>query len=383
MDLTRFGIKPKENKSTSSYYKDVTSLKSSSIFIENKALGESINDFISNNIMVTRAEDNNEGGMVGKVKRGFKDILDKIIAFFVGVKNFFVKKNKQVKEFLFGKKVDNVKKKVEKFDKAVKTAITSKPKPKKQNKEKQDKPSPKPTKPSQPMVLEQYFEFPEILIVNSLEELKNKYDKTNAGEELLEVLKTFKTEVDGYLHDHSQADRKGDGNVTNRRLDAVNKVTNSFKVSFEKFQNSLEILETVSSKIDQNAKIVRLSFGQDREKIELTKANIGNTILLVESIRKIVDQLDKEGINNLNLIIFKLNSLKKVAIEKDYDWTSRYGSMYNRATKFVNHLLGNMNKMISLTNSIVTSLDNLLTKNTIKLSEVAPDGYMKIDRNVY
>lgn len=380
MDLTRFGIKPKENKSMSSYYRDVASIKSSSIFIENKALGESINDFINSNIMVTRAEDNNEGGMVGKVKRGFKNILDKIIAFFVGVKNFFVKKIKQVKEFLFGKKVENVKKKVEKFDKAVKSAITAKPKPKKQNKEKQDKPSPK---PSQPMVLEQYFEFPEILIVNSLGELKNKYDKTNAGEELLEVLKTFKTEVDGYLYDHSQADRKGDGDVTNRRLDAVNKVTDSFKVSFEKFQNSLEILETVSSKIDQNAKIVRLSFGKDREKIELTKANIGNTILLVESIRKVVDQLDKEGINNLNLIIFKLNSLKKVAIEKDYDWTSRYGSMYNRATKFVNHLLGNMNKMISLTNSIVTSLDNVLTKNTIKLSEVAPDGYMKIDRNVY
>ena len=379
MDLTRFGIKPKENKSASSYYKDVASLKSSSIFIENKALGESINDFINSNIMVTRAEDNNEGGMVGKVKRGFKNILDKIIAFFVGVKNFFVKKIKQVKEFLFGKKVENVKKKVEKFDKAVKSAITSKPKPKKQNKERKDKSS----KPTQPMALEQYFEFPEILIVNSLEELKNKYDKTNAGEELLEVLKTFKTEVDGYLYDHSQADRKGDGDVTNRRLDAVNKVTDSFKVSFEKFQNSLEILETVSSKIDQNAKIVRLSFGKDREKIELTKANIGNTILLVESIRKVVDQLDKEGINNLNLIIFKLNSLKKVAIEKDYDWTSRYGSMYNRATKFVNHLVGNMNKLISLTNSIVTSLDNVLTKNTIRLSEVAPDGYSKIDRNVY
>ena len=196
-------------------------------------------------------------------------------------------------------------------------------------------------------------------------------------------MKTFKTEVDGYLHDHGQADRKGDGDVTNRRLDAVNKVTDSFKVSFEKFQNSLEILETVSSKIDQNSKIVRLSFGKDREKIELTKANIGNTILLVESIRKVVDQLDKEGINNLNLIIFKLNSLKKVAIEKDYDWTSRYGSMYNRATKFVNHLVGNMNKLISLTNSIVTSLDNVLTKNTIRLSEVAPDGYSKIDRNVY
>ena len=372
MDLTRFGIKPKEEKHVSSYYKDVASIKSSSIFIENKALGESINDFIQSKVMVTRAEDNNEGGLVGKVKRGFKNILDKIISFFVGVKNFFVKKIKQVKEFLFGKKVENVKKKAEKFNKETKGANKSK-----------TKKQPSSSKPSQPMVLERYFEFPEILVVSSLKELKDKYEKTNSGEELLNVLETFKNEVDGYLNDHRLSDRKGDGNVTNRRLESVTKISDSFKVSFDKFQNSLNVLETISSKIDQNAKMARLSFGKDTEKIELTKANIGNTILLVESIKKIIDQLDKQGINDLNLIIYKLNALKKVAIEKDYDWTSRYGSMYNRATKFVNHLIGNMNKMISLTNSIVTSLDNILTKNTIRLSEVAPDGYSKIDRNVY
>lgn len=119
MDLTRFGIKPKENKIISSYYKDAASLKSSSIFIENKALGESINDFINSNIMVTRAEDNNKSGMLGKVKSGFKNIIDKIIAFFVGVKNVFVKTIKRVKEFIFGKKAD----KVEKATKAATTII--------------------------------------------------------------------------------------------------------------------------------------------------------------------------------------------------------------------------------------------------------------------
>nr|DAY42331.1 MAG TPA: hypothetical protein [Caudoviricetes sp.] len=360
MNLTRFGIKPKENESISSYYKDIASLKSSSIFIENTALGESINDFINSNIMVTRAEDNNKNRKLGKVKGGFKNIIDKIIAFFVGVKNFFVKTIKRVKEFLFGKKVENVKKKVEKFNKETKT-----------------------TKPTQPMALDRYFEFPEILIAGSLEELKNKYEKTNAGEELLSVLKSFRTEVNSYMNDHRNAANKRDGRSTDRRRESVTKIADSFKNSFDKFQKSLDILKTISSKIDQNAKMVKLSFTKDREKIELTKANIGNTILLIDNVRKIVDILEKDGIEDLNSTISKLNALKKVAIEQNYDWTSSYGDMYNKATKFVNHLIGNMNQMISLTNSIVTSLDHVLIKNTMNLSEVSPDGYMKIDRRTF
>lgn len=363
MDLTRFGIKPKENKSISSYYKDAASLKSSSIFIENKALGESINDFINSNIMVTRSEDNNKSGRLGKVKSSFKNIIDKIIAFFVGVKNVFVKTIKRVKEFLFGKKVENVKKKAEKFDKVTKSKPT--------------------TKSNQPMALDRYFEFPEILIAGSLEELKNKYEKTNAGEELLSVLKSFRTEVNSYLNDHRNAANKRDGGATDRRHDSLTKIADSFKNNFDKFQKSLDILKIVSSKIDQNAKMVKLPFSTDREKIELTKANIGNTILLIENVRKIVDLLEKDGIEDLNAIISKLNSLRKVAIEQNYDWTSSYGDMYNKATKFVNHLVGNMNQMISLTNSIVTSLDNVLIKNTMNLSEVSPDGYMKIDRRTF
>ena len=369
MDLTRFGIKPKENKSISSYYKDAASLKSSSIFIENKALGESINDFINSNIMVTRAEDNNNVGKLGKVKHGFKNIIDKIIAFFVGVKNFFVKKIKQVKEFIFGKKVENVKKKAAKFDKETKSSKVTKSKPT--------------AKSNQPMALDRYFEFPEILIANSLEELKNKYEKTNAGEELLNVLKSFRTEVNSYLNDHRNAANKRDGGATDRRHNSVTKIADSFKNNFDKFQKSLDILKTISSKIDQNAKMVKLSFSTDREKIELTKANIGNTILLIENVRKIVDLLEKDGIEDLNAIISKLNSLRKVAVENNYDWTSSYGDMYNKATKFVNHLVGNMNQMISLTNSIVTSLDHVLIKNTMNLSEVSPDGYMKIDRRTF
>ena len=102
MNLTRFGIKPNIKRNTSTYYRDIASLKSSSIYIENKALGESINDFIQSNIMVIRSED--KKGIISKVKKGAKDILDKIIAFFVKVKTFFVKKIKQVKEYFFGKK---------------------------------------------------------------------------------------------------------------------------------------------------------------------------------------------------------------------------------------------------------------------------------------
>ena len=129
--------------------------------------------------------------------------------------------------------------------------------------------------------------------------------------------------------------------------------------------------------------MVKLSFSKDSKKIELTKANIGNTILLIDNVRKIVDILEKYGIEDLNSTISKLNALKKVAIEQNYDWTSSYGDMYNRATKFVNNLMGNMNQMISLTNSIVTSLDHILIKNTTNLSEVSPDGYMKIDRRTF
>ena len=441
MDLTRFGIKPKIKRNTSSYYRDVASLKSSSIYIENKALGESINDFIQSNIMVTRSED--KKGIISKVKKGAKNVLDKIIAFFIKVKNFFVKKIKQVKEYFFGKKVESVKKKAEKFDKEIKTMIktaaktatkatTVKPSTVKattiyntpsvtnntktstvnndaiieeeeepeepiNNKTEESRTSTNPlrkirrTQPGlpykqsvgRPMILDQFFEFPEILTAGSLEELKNKYEKTNAGEELLNVLKSFNKEVNGYLNDHRNAANKKDGGSTDRRHEAITKIGDTFKNSFDKFQKSLEILKTIGSRIDQNAKMVKLSFSKDRKKIELTKANIGNTILLIDNVRKIVDMLEKDGIEDLNSTISKLNALKKVAIEQNYDWTSSYGDMYNRATKFVNHLMGNMNQMISLTNSIVTSLDHILIKNTMNLSEVSPDGYMKIDRRTF
>ena len=375
MDLTRFGIKPNIKRNNSTYYRDIASLKSSSIYIENKALGESINDFIQSNIMVTRSED--KRGIISKVKKGAKDIIDKIIAFFVKVKNFFVKKIKQVKEYFFGKKVESVKKKAEKFDKEIKNINVSKTKA--------SKSSDAPNKQSnrRPIVLDRYFEFPEILVAGSLEELKNKYEKTNAGEELLNVLKSFNTEVNSYLNDHRNAANKKDGGSTDRRHEAITKIGDTFKNSFDKFQKSLEILKTIGSRIDQNAKIVKLSFSKDSKKIELTKANIGNTILLIDNVRKIVDILEKYGIEDLNSTISKLNALKKVAIEQNYDWTSSYGDMYNRATKFVNNLMGNMNQMISLTNSIVTSLDHILIKNTMNLSEVSPDGYTKIDRRTF
>lgn len=373
MDLTRFGIKPNIKRNTSTYYRDIASLKSSSIFIENKAIGESINDFIQSNIMVTRSED--KKGIISKVKKGAKDIIDKIIAFFVKVKNFFVKKIKQVKEYFFGKKVKSVKKKVEKFDKETKNINISENRVKASKFNKQSN--------RRPIVLDQYFEFPEILVAGSLEELKNKYEKTNAGEELLNVLKSFNTEVNSYLNDHRNAANKKDGGATDRRHEAITKIGDTFKNSFDKFQKSLEILKTIGSRIDQNAKIVKLSFSKDRKKIELTKANIGNTILLIDNVRKIVDMLEKDGIEDLNSTISKLNALKKVAIEQNYDWTSSYGDMYNRATKFVNNLMGNMNQMISLTNSIVTSLDHILIKNTMQLSDVSLDGYMKIDRRTF
>ena len=415
MDLTRFGIKPKIKRNTSTYYKDIASLKSSSIFIENKAIGESINDFIQSKVIVSRSEDNK--GIISKVKKGAKDIIDKIIAFFVKVKNFFVKKIKQVKEYFFGKKVESVKKKAEKFDKEIKTMIktaaktatkatTVKPSTVKSTTiyntpsvtnntktstvnndtivEEEEEPEESrtltnplrkirrtqpglPYKQSvgRPMILDHFFEFPEILVTGSLEELKNKYEKTNAGEELLNVLKSFNTEVNGYLNDHRNAANKKDGGATDRRHEAITKIGDTFKNSFDKFQKSLEILKTIGSRIDQNAKIVKLSFSKDSKKIELTKANIGNTILLIDNVRKIVDILEKYGIEDLNSTISKLNALKKVAIEQNYDWTSSYGDMYNRATKFVNHLMGNMNQMISLTNSIVSSLDHILIKNTM------------------
>lgn len=375
MDLTRFGIKPNIKRNNSTYYRDITSLKSSSIYIENKALGESINEFIQSNIMVIRSED--KKGIISKVKKGAKDIIDKIITFFVKVKNFFVKKIKQVKEYFFGKKVESVKKKAEKFNKEIKNINVSKTKA--------SKSSDAPNKQSnrRPIVLDQYFEFPEILVAGSLEELKNKYEKTNAGEELLNVLKSFNIEVNSYLNDHRNAANKKDGGSTDRRHEAITKIGDTFKNSFDKFQKSLEILKIIGSRIDQNAKIVKLSFSKDSKKIDLTKANIGNTILLIDNVRKIVDMLEKDGIEDLNSTISKLNALKKVAIEQNYDWTSSYGDMYNRATKFVNNLMGNMNQMISLTNSIVTSLDHILIKNTMNLSEVSPDGYMKIDRRTF
>ena len=120
--LNRLGINNITTKRSkfAEYYSLKKDIKSNSVAIENYTIANSINDLISHR-MSPRGEDGDEKkGFLRKTKDGISNIINKIIAFLKKVKDYIVKKFKQFKEFIFGKKAG----KVEESAKAATTIIS-------------------------------------------------------------------------------------------------------------------------------------------------------------------------------------------------------------------------------------------------------------------
>lgn len=114
MDIlkNRLGInnKVKNRSSFAEFYNLKKDIKSNSVAIENSVIANSINELISHK-RSPRGEDGDERkGLLRKTKDGVVNIINKIIAFFKRVKDYVVKKFRQFKEFIFGKKADKVQK---------------------------------------------------------------------------------------------------------------------------------------------------------------------------------------------------------------------------------------------------------------------------------
>lgn len=119
--LNRLGINNKVNSRSkfAEFYSLKKDIKSNALVIENSVIANSINNLISYKVS-PRGEDGDERkGLLKKTKDGVVNIINKIIAFFKRVKDYIMKKFRQFKEFIFGKKAD----KVEKATKAATTII--------------------------------------------------------------------------------------------------------------------------------------------------------------------------------------------------------------------------------------------------------------------
>lgn len=119
--LNRLGINNRTTKMSkfAEFYTLKTDIKYNSVAIENSVIANSINDLISYKVS-PRGEDGDERkGLLRKTKDGVTNIINKILAFLKRVKDYIIKKFRQFKEFIFGKKAD----KVEKATKAATTII--------------------------------------------------------------------------------------------------------------------------------------------------------------------------------------------------------------------------------------------------------------------
>ena len=119
--LNRLGINNRTTKMSkfAEFYTLKTDIKYNSVAIENSVIANSINDLISYKVS-PRGEDGDEiKGLLRKTKDGVTNIINKILAFLKRVKDYIIKKFRQFKEFIFGKKAD----KVEKATKAATTII--------------------------------------------------------------------------------------------------------------------------------------------------------------------------------------------------------------------------------------------------------------------
>lgn len=108
--LNRLGISSKVNNISkfAELYSLKKDIKSNSVAIENYNIANSINDLISHRMSPRGEASNGKVSFLNKAKNGATNIINKILAFLKRVKDYIMKKFRQFKEFIFGKKADKV-----------------------------------------------------------------------------------------------------------------------------------------------------------------------------------------------------------------------------------------------------------------------------------
>lgn len=108
--LNRLGIDNRTTKRTkfAEFYSLKKDIKSNSVAIENYNIANSINDLISHRMSPRGEASNGKESFLNKAKNGATNIINKILAFLKRVKDYIMKKFRQFKEFIFGKKADKV-----------------------------------------------------------------------------------------------------------------------------------------------------------------------------------------------------------------------------------------------------------------------------------
>lgn len=113
--LNRLGINYRTTKRSkfAEFYSLKKDIKSNSVAIENYNIANSINDLISHRMSPRGEASNGKESFLNKAKNGATNIINKILAFLKRVKDYIMKKFRQFKEFIFGKKADKVEKATE------------------------------------------------------------------------------------------------------------------------------------------------------------------------------------------------------------------------------------------------------------------------------
>lgn len=113
--LNRLGIISKVNNVSNfaEFYSLKKDIKSTIVAIENYNIANSINDLISHRMSPRGEASNGKESFLNKAKNGATNIINKILAFLKRVKDYIMKKFRQFKEFIFGKKADKVEKATE------------------------------------------------------------------------------------------------------------------------------------------------------------------------------------------------------------------------------------------------------------------------------
>ena len=108
--LNRLGINNRTTKRAkcAEFYSLKKDIKSNSVAIENYNIANSINDLISYRMSPRGEASNGKESFLNKAKNGATNIINKILAFLKRVKDYIMKKFRQFKEFIFGKKADKV-----------------------------------------------------------------------------------------------------------------------------------------------------------------------------------------------------------------------------------------------------------------------------------
>ena len=387
--LNRLGINNRTTKRSkfAEFYSLKRDIKSNIVTIENYTISNTINDLISHRMSPRGEASDDKRSFLRKAKDGATNIINKIMDFLKHVKDYIVKKFKQFKEFLFGKKAD----KVEKATKAATTIINE--------------------------VIKKDGVVPTNMPNNAWDYMKKqRTDVNEAGQDLSDAKDDIKDSINKRHSDANDYIKEtfskifGSGGPKTVEVDTIDIpkillsdgptmiIDDDIKHEYHNIMRYMETLrydkiikgtnaeESGKNQLKSFVQIVGPSYMKIIEKFHSytlafdKRAEIESvSVTEKDKLKKVMEHLDdiRENIESIKVIFYEINlkliryyddTMKKIEeLKKEFDGDSDFNELYRDITEMNGVLMKNNDKLLKEAAQLLKSYVDLIDKINIKI----------------